>query len=234
MLKSYLITACRSLNRNRFYALANVAGLAVGMAGCLLIGVWVLEELRYDRYHEHGERIYRIYQRAEGGVRISTPAALGAALKRDMLAWHRQSAVSQLLAGIPGIGPVTASAIAATVPDASVFSSGRQFSAWLGLVPRQHSTGGKVKLGKISKRGDGYLRRLLVIASLDTLGLENSIARSRALGYLVGVAGKLLEIGEFEQRLTTLEAAMRGQKTLPESVFDIEPVDSGFTVEVEP
>ena len=78
------------------------------------------------------------------------------------------------------------------------------------------------------------LRRLLLIAALDALGLENSIARSRTLGYLVGVAGKLLEIGEFEQRLTTLEGAMRGQNTLPEPVFDIEPVDSGFTVEVEP
>ena len=73
--------------------------------------------------------------------------------------------------------------------------------------------------------------RLLVIASLDTLGLENSIARARTLGYLVGVAGKLLETGELEERLvlSALEAA-HGQKTLPESVFDAEPVDrnSGF------
>ena len=76
------------------------------------------------------------------------------------------------------------------------------------------------------------LRRLLVIAALDTLGLENSIARARTLGYLVGVAGKLLETGEFEQRLASLEMAMHGQKILPESVFDIEPVDSGFSVGV--
>ena len=93
-------------------------------------------------------------------------------LKRDMMAWHEQNDVSQLLAGIPGIGPVTATAIAATVPDASVFSSGRQFSAWLGLVPRQHSTGGRQRLGKISKRGDGYLRRLLVNGA--TAALERS------------------------------------------------------------
>ena len=78
----------------------------------------------------------------------------------------------------------------------------------------------------------GDLRRLLVIAALDTLGLENSIARARTLGYLVGVAGKLLETGELEERLAALEAA-HGQKTLPESVFDAEPVDAGFSGEVD-
>ena len=77
------------------------------------------------------------------------------------------------------------------------------------------------------------LRRLLQIAALDTLGLENSIARARTVGYLVGVAGKLLESGELEQRLAALEAAINGQKTLPESVFDVEPVDTGFSAEVE-
>ena len=81
MFKNYLITALRSLYRNRLYTLANVAGLAVGMAGCLLIAVYVLEELRYDRYHEHGEHIYRMYERGEHGVRVSTPAALGETVK---------------------------------------------------------------------------------------------------------------------------------------------------------
>ena len=77
------------------------------------------------------------------------------------------------------------------------------------------------------------LRRLLQIAALDTLGLENSIARARTLGYLVGVAGKLLETGELEERLAALEAA-HGQKTLPESVFDAEFTDGEFSVEVDP
>lgn len=85
-----------------------------------------------------------------------------AAIEAQILAWHGSSAVSQRLATIPGIGPITATAIAATVPDPSVFRSGREFGAWLGLVPRQNSTGGKTRLGGISKRGDGYLRRLLV------------------------------------------------------------------------
>lgn len=90
-------------------------------------------------------------------------------LEREMIAWHKTSDVSRRLATIPGVGPVTATALAATVPDASVFSSGRQFAAWLGLAPRQHSTGGKPRLGGISKRGDGYLRRLLMTGATAAL-----------------------------------------------------------------
>ena len=83
-------------------------------------------------------------------------------LERQVLAWHKNNPVSQRLATIPGIGPIIATAIAATVADPNIFRSGRKFAAWLGLVPRQNSTGGKARLGGISKRGDGYLRRLLV------------------------------------------------------------------------
>ena len=85
-----------------------------------------------------------------------------AALEMQVLAWHKNNPVSQRLATIPGIGPIIATAIAATVADANVFRNGREFAAWLGLVPRQNSTGGKARLGGISKRGDSYLRRLLV------------------------------------------------------------------------
>src|ERR1700692_1094357 len=83
-------------------------------------------------------------------------------LERQVLAWHKNNPVSQRLATIPGIGPIIATAIAATVADPNIFRSGREFAAWLGLVPRQNSTGGKARLGGISKRGDSYLRRLLV------------------------------------------------------------------------
>jgi transposase len=85
-----------------------------------------------------------------------------AGLERQILAWHKNNPVSQRLATIPGIGPVIATAIAATVTDPRIFCSGREFAAWLGLVPRQNSSGGKACLGGISKRGDSYLRRLLV------------------------------------------------------------------------
>ena len=76
------------------------------------------------------------------------------------------------------------------------------------------------------------LRRLLEIAALDTLGLENSIARSRTLGYLVGVAAKLLEVGELEERLAYLEAAVQGRRALAEPVFNVNPEVSDFSVEV--
>ena len=85
--------------------------------------------------------------------------------EKQIMVWHRASIASQRLATIPGIGPITASAIAAAVPDATLFRSGRQFAAWLGLTPRAHSSGGKQRLGGISKQGDGYIRRLLVIGA---------------------------------------------------------------------
>ena len=88
-----------------------------------------------------------------------------AELKAKIVKWHRSSEVSRRLATVPGIGPITASALAATVADPKQFHSARQFAAWLGLVPRQHSTGGKEMMGSISKRGNPYLRRLLVIAA---------------------------------------------------------------------
>jgi transposase len=83
-------------------------------------------------------------------------------LEASLMIWHRSSEASRRLATIPGVGVITATALVATIGDGSQFRSGRQLSAWLGLVPRQHSSGGKDRLGRISKRGDGYLRRLLV------------------------------------------------------------------------
>jgi transposase len=82
---------------------------------------------------------------------------------------HRSNEASQRLETIPGIGVIGASAIAATVADPRVFRSGRDFAAWIGLVPRQDSTGGKQKLGPISKQGDRYLRRILVVGAHSVL-----------------------------------------------------------------
>lgn len=83
-------------------------------------------------------------------------------LEREIHAWHREDSASMRLQAIPGIGPLTASALVASVGDAKVFRNGRQFAAWLGLVPRQNSSGGKTSLQGISKRGDTYLRTLLI------------------------------------------------------------------------
>lgn len=83
-------------------------------------------------------------------------------LGAEIQLWHRQNAASQKLAAIPGLGPLTATAMAASIGDARNFKNGRQLAAWLGIVPRQHSTGGKPTLLGISKRGDAYLRTLLI------------------------------------------------------------------------
>jgi len=98
--------------------------------------------------------------------------SLGAEIRRlekQLMDWHRTDAASQRLATIPGVGLLTATAIAASVPDPSVFKSGRQFAAYLGLAPRQNSSGGKERLGGISKMGNGYLRRLLVVGATSVV-----------------------------------------------------------------
>ncbi len=98
-------------------------------------------------------------------VQLGSLAAELLNIERQLMAWHRQSAASQRLETIPGVGLITATALAASVSDPNVFRSGRQFAAYLGLVPRQNSSGGKDRLGHISKMGNGYLRRLLVVGA---------------------------------------------------------------------
>jgi transposase len=99
---------------------------------------------------------------------LSLDEEINAAEKR-IHAWHRSNEISRRLETIPGIGRITASALAASVSDPSVFRSGRELAAWIGLVPRQNSTGGKQRLGKISKQGDQYLRWLLVAGAMSVI-----------------------------------------------------------------
>jgi transposase len=106
-------------------------------------------------------------------------AALGAQLRmlkaqilefdRRILAWHRSNETSRRLDAIPGIGPALATALVASVANPRAFRSGRNFSAWIGLVPKQHSSGGKDKLGSISKQGDRYLRSLFTAGALAVI-----------------------------------------------------------------
>ena len=95
-------------------------------------------------------------------------------LDRPLMAWHRADETSRRLATVPGIGLITATALAASVPDPGIFTNGRQFAAFLGLVPRQSSSGGKDRLGRISKMGDGYLRRLLVVGATSVVRRADS------------------------------------------------------------
>jgi transposase len=87
------------------------------------------------------------------------------ALNRSLLTWYRRDAASQRLATIPGVGLIAATALSASVVDPAAFRTGREFAAFLGLVPRQNSSGGKDRLGRITKMGDGYLRKLLVVGA---------------------------------------------------------------------
>jgi len=106
-------------------------------------------------------------------------AALGAQLQRlkvqilefDRMirAWHRSNEASRRLDDIPGVGPALATALVASVADPKMFRSGRDFSAWIGLVPKQNSSGGKDRLGNISKRGDRYLRSLFTTGALAVI-----------------------------------------------------------------
>ena len=106
-------------------------------------------------------------------------AALGAQLRmlkaqilefdRMIMAWHRSNETSKRLDEIPGVGPALATALVASVADPKAFRSGRDFSAWIGLVPKQNSSGGKERLGSISKRGDRYLRSLFTAGALAVI-----------------------------------------------------------------
>jgi transposase len=104
-------------------------------------------------------------------------------MEREILLWHRSNVVSRRLESIPGVGPIIASAIAASVTDARQFRNGRQFAAWLGIVPRQNSSGGKERLGRITKWGDSYIRKLLVVSSCALIRYARG--KSPALGFWV-------------------------------------------------
>jgi len=106
-------------------------------------------------------------------------AALGSQLRmlktqilqfdRMIMAWHRSNEVSKRLDKLPGVGPALATALVASVADPKAFRSGRDFSAWIGLVPKQNSSGGKARLGNISKQGDRYLRSLFTAGALAVI-----------------------------------------------------------------
>jgi transposase len=88
---------------------------------------------------------------------------------RMIIAWHRSNETSKRLDELPGVGPALATALVASVADPKAFRSGRDFSAWIGLVPKQHSSGGRDKLGSISKQGDRYLRSLFTAGALAVI-----------------------------------------------------------------
>ena len=138
-------------------------------------------------------------------AQLETLAERLVAAERTIHAWHRQNEASRRLETIPGIGVITASAVAAFVTDIGVFRSARQFAAWLGLTPRLNGTGGKVQLGRITKAGDRNLRRLLVLGATSLVRqarinpekapwVAALLARRPARVVTVAVANKLARI----------------------------------------
>lgn len=129
-----------------------------------------------------------------------------AALDKEIARRAREDEVARRLMTIPGIGPITATAIAAIAPPAETFAKGRDFAAWLGLVPKQASTGGKQKLGSISRMGERTLRRLLIIGSSAVVlqasrrgapagsWLEGMLARKPRMLVTVALANKTARI----------------------------------------
>ena len=91
------------------------------------------------------------------------------AIEARLMAWHRANADSRRLAQIPGVGPISATALVMKTPDPHAFRSGRQFAAWLGLTPKDHSTAGKTRLGKITRAGDERLRSVLVAGATSVI-----------------------------------------------------------------
>jgi transposase len=110
-------------------------------------------------------------------------------LEAQIQTWHRENESSKKLAQIPGIGPITASALIASIGDAKSFENGRQLAAWLGLVPRQNSSGGKQTLLGISKRGDTYLRTLLIHGAQAVIRVAERKVQ-HAGSWLAGVMGR--------------------------------------------
>ena len=107
-------------------------------------------------------------------------------VKAAILAWHKDNEASRRLATIPGIGPITASAIVATVTAPTQLHSARQVAAWIGLVPKQNSSGAKQRQGGISKQGDRTLRRLLVLGAVAVIRHARSKPMAEA-GWLKGL-----------------------------------------------
>src|SRR4249919_1323080 len=131
-------------------------------------GVTELLHIVADPNDKRVSEVARACLAALGGQLLSLKQQI-VEFDRMILAWHRSNQTSKRLHYIPGVGPMLATSLVASVADPRAFRSGRNFSAWIGLVPKQHSSGGKERLGSISKQGDRYLRSLFVAGALAVI-----------------------------------------------------------------
>ena len=149
-------------------------------------GIRKIEELTAVIADENDGRIPTSARKA---LRTLTPELVAldlriTRLESEIVSSAKTDAVARRLVTIPGIGPIIASRLSAMVPDASIFRSARDFAAWIGLVPRQSSTGGKPRLGGISKRGNGSLRRLLVGGAMAAMFRSKTLQNDTWLSQL--------------------------------------------------
>jgi transposase len=128
-------------------------------------------------------------------------------LEMQIQSWHRENEASKKMAQIPGIGPITASALVASIGDAKSFENARQLAAWLGLVPRQHSSGGKQVLLGISKRGDTYLRTLLIHGARAVIRVAE-----RKVGYADSWLARL--VGRHNKNVAAVALANKNARTV--------------------
>ncbi|WGD56812.1 IS110 family transposase [Bradyrhizobium sp. CB1650] len=131
-------------------------------------GVEQLLEVVADKAEDRVPEVARMCLAALGGQLRALKAQI-LEFDRRIIAWHRSNTTSKRLDAIPGVGPALATALVASIADPKAFRSGRDFSAWVGLVPKQSSSGGKDKLGSISKQGDRYLRSLFTAGALAVI-----------------------------------------------------------------
>jgi transposase len=174
--------SARSLLVKQQTMLANaMRGLATEFGLTVPQGIGRLEELLalVDTDKTFPEKARQVFTRLFG--QCCALAASISAFEEGIVTHARQDETARRLATIPGVGPITASLIAATVVDIGLFKSARHFAAWLGLVPRQYSTGGKTRLGRITKTGNREIRRLLV------LGATSMVYRAPQWNSVVGM-----------------------------------------------
>jgi error-prone DNA polymerase len=170
-----LLVKQQTMLANAMRGLASEFGLTVPQGIGRLEELWALVDA--DRaFPEKARQVFTgLFEQCSG------LAAGISALEAEIVGHARHDETARRLATIPGVGPITASLIAATVVDIGLFKSARHFAAWLGLVPRQYSTGGKTRLGRITKTGNREIRRLLV------LGATSMVYRAPQWNSVVGM-----------------------------------------------
>jgi transposase len=163
--------------------------MGVGRTNCLAIRGKVVSLIEIVRDEADG-RLPRVARLAlmEIADQIETLTRQIEKLEREVVAEARRDADMRRLATIPGVGAITAAATKAFVPDPAAFRSGRHFAAWLGLTPKPHSSGGKERLGRISKMGNPMLRSLLVIGATSVL--RHARGKANAPRWLIGLLAR--------------------------------------------